>query len=128
MGFLYAGFAFILSLIREAIKDLEDAEGDARYGSRTMPIVWGVNSTKIYIAVWMIVLLGVLVTIQVYIIRFHWWWPVIYSVLFIIVPLAFVFYKLLRATSTRHFHYLSKITKLVMLTGILSMSFFYFYL
>src|SRR5436190_8400668 len=35
MGFLYAGFAFILSLIREAIKDLEDVEGDSRYGSRT---------------------------------------------------------------------------------------------
>jgi len=128
MGFLYAGFAFILSLIREAIKDLEDVEGDVRYGSRTMPIVWGINSTKIYIAVWMIVLLGLLVTIQVYIIRFHWWWPVIYSVLFIIIPLVFVFYKLPQATNTGHFHYLSKVTKLIMLTGILSMSFFYFYL
>src|SRR5258705_11271891 len=43
LGFLYAGFAFILSLIREAIKDMEDSEGDERYGSRTMPIVWGVK-------------------------------------------------------------------------------------
>ena len=32
VSFLYAGFAFISSLIREAIKDMEDMEGDARYG------------------------------------------------------------------------------------------------
>lgn len=31
---LYAGFAFIISLIREAIKDMEDMPGDAKYGCR----------------------------------------------------------------------------------------------
>ena len=128
LGFLYAGFAFILSLIREAIKDMEDIEGDARYGSRTMPIVWGMNSTKIYIAVWMIVLLALLVTMQVYIIRFHWWWPIVYSVILIILPLAYLFYKLFKAMTPRQFHFLSNIAKTVMLTGILSMIFFYFYL
>lgn len=128
LGFLYAGFAFILSLIREAIKDMEDIEGDARYGSKTMPIIWGIPSTKVYTAVWMIVLLALLVVIQVYIARFHWWWPVVYSVLLIIGPLLLVFYKLFKAGTPPEFHYLSSITKLVMLTGILSMVFFYFYL
>ncbi len=33
--------------------------GDERYGCRTMPIVWGVNATKVYIAVWMIILTAV---------------------------------------------------------------------
>ena len=58
LGFLYAGFAFILTLIREAIKDMEDMEGDARYGSKTMPIAWGVPATKVYVAVWMISFIG----------------------------------------------------------------------
>jgi len=128
LGFLFAGFAFILSLIREAIKDMEDIEGDARYGSKTMPIVWGVQAAKIYVAVWMVVLLGLLATVQVYIIRFHWWWPVIYSIVLIILPLLYVFYKLFKATTPQQFHYVSGITKTVMLTGILSMIFFYFYL
>ncbi|MES1161033.1 MAG: geranylgeranylglycerol-phosphate geranylgeranyltransferase, partial [Bacteroidota bacterium] len=44
---VYAGFAFIISLIREVVKDIEDMEGDARYGCRTMPIVWGVNTAKV---------------------------------------------------------------------------------
>jgi len=128
LGFLYAAFAFILSLIREAVKDMEDLEGDAKYGSRTMPIVWGINGTKIYVAVWMIVLLGLLVTIQVYVIRFHWWWAVVYSILLIIFPLVHLFLKLFKAINSIQFHYLSNIAKTVMLTGILSMIFFYFYL
>ena len=128
LGFLYAAFAFILSLIREAIKDMEDVKGDAKYGSRTMPIVWGINATKIYVAVWMIVLLALLVTIQVYVIRFHWWWAVGYTILLIILPLVHLFLKLFNAIASSQFHYLSNIAKTVMLTGILSMIFFYFYL
>ena len=28
-------------------KDMEDMEGDRRYGCKTMPIVWGLNATKV---------------------------------------------------------------------------------
>ncbi|MFC0775665.1 geranylgeranylglycerol-phosphate geranylgeranyltransferase [Terrimonas alba] len=127
-AFLYAGFAFIISLIREAIKDIEDMPGDARYGCRTMPIVWGVNATKVYVAVWMIILLAILVVIQVYVLQFRWWWAVAYCILFIILPLAIIFLKLFKASSTADYHKLSSLTKRAMLTGILSMIFFYFYL
>jgi 4-hydroxybenzoate polyprenyltransferase len=127
-AFLYAGFAFVSSLIREAIKDIEDREGDARYGCRTMPIAWGVNAAKVYVAVWMIVLIIMLCIIQVYILQFKWWWPVAYCVLFIIVPLLSIFSRLFKASSTEEYHRLSRRIKLVMLTGILSMVFFYFYL
>jgi 4-hydroxybenzoate polyprenyltransferase len=58
ISFLYAGFAFISSLIREAIKDIEDMEGDARYNCKTLPIVAGVRSAKIYISIWAVVLLA----------------------------------------------------------------------
>ncbi len=128
LAFLYAGFAFISSLIREAIKDMEDIEGDARYGCRTMPIVWGVNATKVYTAVWLVVLIALLIVVQVYVLQFKWWLPVIYSIVLIILPLLYIFYKLFRARSSSDFHHLSSWTKAVMLTGILSMVFFYFYL
>ena len=127
-AFLYAGFAFILSLIREAIKDIEDMPGDARYGCRTMPIVWGVNATKVYIAVWMVILIAILAVVQVYVLQFRWWWAVVYCVLLIILPLLYIFIKLFKASSAKDYHQLSKWAKLVMLTGILSMIFFYFYL
>jgi 4-hydroxybenzoate polyprenyltransferase len=127
-AFLYAGFAFILSLIREAIKDIEDMPGDARYGCRTMPIAWGVNTTKVYTAVWLIILIVILVVVQVYVLQFRWWWAVAYCVLFIIAPLIDIFLQLFKASTTKQYHKLSSQTKLVMLTGILSMIFFYFYL
>lgn len=128
LAILYAGFAFIISLIREAIKDMEDMEGDAKYGCKTMPIVWGVNATKVYAAVWLIVLIAVLIVIQVYILQFQWWLPVAYSLATIVFPLIVVLFKLKKAVSVKDFHQLSTITKLVMFTGITSMIFFYFFI
>ena len=128
IAFLYAGFAFVISLIREAIKDMEDLPGDEKHGCRTMPVVWGVNATKVYVAVWLVVLVALLVILQVYVLQFNWWWPVIYSSLLIIGPLIFIFYRLYSAAGTASFHSLSNWTKFVMLTGILSMIFFHFYL
>ena len=128
LGLLYSSFAFIITLIREAIKDMEDIAGDMKYGCRTMPIVWGINATKIYVAVWLVVLLATVIIAQVYVSQFRWWWPSIYSTLFIILPLGFLLIKLFRASSPKQFHTLSTVTKLVMLSGILSMLFFRFYL
>ncbi len=125
---LYAAFAFIISLIREAIKDIEDMPGDEKYNCKTMPILWGVNASKVYIAVWLIVLLACVGILQVYVLQFQWWWAVVYSVVAIMAPLIFILYKLRTRNSTPDYHKLSSITKLVMLTGILSMTFFYFYL
>jgi 4-hydroxybenzoate polyprenyltransferase len=128
LAILYAGFAFIISLVREAIKDLEDMAGDAKYGCRTMPIVWGVNATKVYIAVWLIVLLSLLVILQVYVLQYKWWLAVAYSVPAIIFPLFIILFRLKKSNTSKGYHQLSTLTKLVMFTGILSMVFFYFYL
>ncbi len=128
LAILYAGFAFVSSLIREAVKDMEDLAGDARYGCKTMPIVWGVNATKVYVAVWLVVLIASLVIVQAYILQFKWWIPVVYSVALVILPLLWIFTRLFAAQTPADFHRLSNWIKLVMLTGILSMSFFYFYL
>jgi len=125
---LYAGFAFVVSLIREAIKDMEDMPGDAKYGCRTMPIVWGVNATKVYAAVWLVVLIAILIILQVYVLQFKWWLAVAYSVPAIIFPLMVILFKLRKSTNTRDFHTLSTMMKSVMLTGIFSMIFFYYYL
>ena len=81
LAILYSGFAFIISLIREVIKDMEDMEGDAKYGCKTMPIVWGVPASKVFTAVWLIVLAGALVIVQFYAMHLGWWWSVGYSVI-----------------------------------------------
>jgi 4-hydroxybenzoate polyprenyltransferase len=126
--FLYAGFAFVISLIREVVKDMEDIEGDRKYGCRTMPIVWGILASKIFVAVWLTVLIAALSIVQFYVLQFKWWWSAVYCIIFIIIPLIFIFMKLYQANTTKDFHQLSTYIKLAMFTGILSMVFFRFYL
>jgi 4-hydroxybenzoate polyprenyltransferase len=126
-AFLYGGFAFISSLIREAVKDMEDMEGDARYGCRTLPIVAGIRATKIYTAIWVIVLLAALIILQLYVMQFGWWLAILYSLLLIIAPLVYILSQLSKAMSSKDFHSLSNATKLVMFSGILSMIFFKIY-
>ncbi len=127
ISFLYGGFAFIISLIREAIKDIEDRRGDEQYGCNTLPIYAGLRATKIYISIWIIVLIAALIVLQLYILQFGWKGAVLYSLLFIITPLLYLLKKLFTANAVPEFTKLSNLTKLIMLTGILSMIFFRLY-
>ncbi len=45
-----AVFSFLLTIIREMIKDCEDVVGDASHGCRTLPIVIGTRSTNYVVA------------------------------------------------------------------------------
>jgi 4-hydroxybenzoate polyprenyltransferase len=127
LAFLYGGFAFIISLVREAVKDMEDVEGDARYGCKTLPIVVGIRSTKLYVIIWIVVLAATLIILQLYILQFGWWHATLYGVLFVIVPLLYLLNNVRRASATGEFHAGSNLCKLLMFTGILSMIFFRFY-
>ena len=124
---VYMSFAFIISLIREVIKDMEDVEGDRKYGCRTMPIVWGMNASKVFVAVWIIVLVAALLILQIYVLQFGWWMSALYCLVFIVAPLIWILLKLFKARQAADFHRLSTAVKLVMLTGILSMLFFQAY-
>jgi 4-hydroxybenzoate polyprenyltransferase len=128
ISFLYAGFAFVISVVREVVKDAEDIEGDRRYGCHTMPIAWGINATKVFVAVWLVVLASALSVVQFYVLVFRWWFSAAYCILFIIIPLVYVFKLLVKANSSKDYHQLSSLIKMVMFTGILSMIFFRFYL
>jgi 4-hydroxybenzoate polyprenyltransferase len=125
---LYSAFAFILTLVREALKDMEDIEGDEKFGCKTLPIVWGLMPTKVYIAVWLMVVIVMLAIIQIFVLPFGWWISILYCFLFIIAPLVYVLVKLPTSFSSNDFTTLSSWIKFAMLAGILSMGFFYFLL
>ena len=125
--FLYTGFAFVISLIREAVKDMEDVEGDSKFGCKTMPIVWGFNTSKIYVAIWLTTLILTLFMMMIYMLQLHWWIAILYCIILIILPLSKIFQKLFIAKTPQDFHKLSSMVKLVMFTGILSMIFFKIY-
>lgn len=117
---VYGGFAFIISLIREVVKDIEDIEGDTRHGCRTMPIVWGINVAKVFTATWLVVLISALAVIQFYFLPRAQWLMIAYGILFIDLPLLWILRRLYKAQSRSDYHLLSIVIKGVMLAGILS--------
>ncbi len=113
----YAVFAFLLTLIREIVKDLEDFEGDSAFGRNTIPVAWGtVISKRISISLIMITLALLLVVL----IKFDWsLLTLVYSGSLIFLPLSFLIYKIIRADNKPDYHFISNILKLIMLAGLL---------
>lgn len=116
---VYALFAFLMTLIREIIKDMEDLKGDNTFGCRTLPIVWGLRPTKLIIYLLIVIFSLVVITIHEYITTL----PVIFFVGFLLLPMGIVVGWLIRADTRRDFHLLSQVCKLIMLAGIFSMAF-----
>ncbi len=112
---MYAVFAFFISLIREIIKDLEDMEGDEKFGCKTLPISIGAANTKkiIYgINVFFIVVV-IFITNQ-----WHLFIPFLTTLLLI---LGFLCLKLFYADKKQDYAKLSGIAKVIMVIGIGSM-------
>ncbi len=113
----YAIFAFIVNLIREIIKDIEDFEGDYVFGRQTIPIVWGLKISK-----WIVVSLIVIMIVPiVYLLIFHLSDKIsfVYIVLFLIVPLIMLAFGVSWASTKKQFHILSQASKLIMLAGLI---------
>jgi 4-hydroxybenzoate polyprenyltransferase len=127
IGVLYAAFAFILNLVREVVKDLEDMHGDRKEGCKTMPIMWGVNATKVFVGVWLVVLIAALLISQIYVILFGWWLSATYILLTVVLPLISLMFQLQKAAHTTQYGAISKKIKWIMLAGICSMAFFMLY-
>ncbi len=53
---IYLGFyAFLMTMAREIVKDMEDVEGDKKEGVNTFPIIYGMKSSSILAASFMII-------------------------------------------------------------------------
>lgn len=121
----YTVFAFVMTFIREVIKDMEDKEGDETYGRKTLPVVLGVNVSKTIVLFLIVITLSSLVFIQF---MQHQWNDMVsfcYVVFGIEIPLLVLAVTLFRAGAKEDFNKASSLTKTIMLTGILSMLVFY---
>lgn len=116
----FALFAFLLTLVREIIKDIEDYKGDFETGCRTMPIVWGVKAAKAVVAglISNILLLQLFIFYKLY--KQHFSVLLIYLFVFVFVPLTLLIWKLYKSQQKQEYHTLSIWVKYIMLTGVLS--------
>lgn len=115
----YACFAFLSTLYREVVKDIQDMEGDARYGCRTLPIVWGYEGAKA-------LSLALGASVAGFIVAWYAWawpqlsrWSVAYTFALLLIPSLYSVYLLTQAHALAAYGKVSKQIKLLMLFGLL---------
>ena len=116
---LYGGFGFLLTMIREIDKDMEDVEGDKSIDAKSFPIVLGIKKTKaIAISIGFFLISGLsYLLFKLYNSEKN---LVFYTIIMVLVPLVFFMFKLYRTEEKKNFHFLSGVLKMIMLTGMLS--------
>lgn len=117
----YAIFAFIINLIREIVKDMEDMDGDYQTGINTLPVAIGIQKTKIIVGVLTVIAITILAYyIKVYLFELDY--VVYYTMVLIVGPLIYFGVKLLNALTKKEFHHLSLVLKLILFFGIISIA------
>lgn len=120
----YALFAFLISLIREVIKDIEDMEGDKKAGFRTLAIRKG-TQTAVSLVVVLVIITILLLAFGQYYLFTHGFSRVGWYLLMAVQPLLiYLLYLTFRAKAKSDFNFLSNTTKIIMVAGILSMQLF----
>lgn len=113
-----AVFAFMINLIRELVKDVEDIEGDKSNNVITFPISFGMSVTKYLIAFLIFVLIGF--TFYPFVNQSY---KIEYFVLVMLVVnplLIFVLKKLFVSRDKENYHQISSILKLNMIFGLIA--------
>lgn len=114
----YLVFAFLSTLFREIVKDIEDQQGDRDQQRLTAPIRWGVSYAVRLAALPAVLLLAALLMLTW---RFYAELPpstLVFLAGAIGLPVMFTLWRLFRARSRRDFHQVSQLAKVVMLSGI----------
>ncbi len=114
--FGYSGFAFLLTLIREIVKDLEDFEGDFAFGRQTIPIAWSPEIAKRIVLSLSIVTIA-LIAFVLY--KFKWSiFTIAYGLCLVVIPLG-VFAKMIyKADKKETYSRSSLLLKIIMLAGL----------
>lgn len=117
----YAIFAFIINLLREMVKDIEDVDGDYNSGMNTLPIALGVSRTaKVIFTLSFLPIVILLYYVNAYFVANNLWILSGYALLFLVGPLLYFTIKMYSAKKKKEFAHLSLVLKLVLLFGILS--------
>jgi 4-hydroxybenzoate polyprenyltransferase len=118
---MYALAAFLLTVVREIVKDVEDMRGDAQHDCRTLPIVWGVARTKWVAGFFLACLLLLVAGAGAEALHNGPLLLGLWLTLLVLGPLLALARLLWRADRRRHFAKLSTWCKAIMLAGVLSM-------
>lgn len=116
--YTFAFFAFAINLIREMVKDLEDIKGDYNAGMRTLPILLGKERSIKLILVCSTVFSYFLIAFMIDSLQNKPFIQV-YHFIAIIAPFLYFCYDLYFAKTSKQFHRLSNLLKVILIFGLL---------
>jgi 4-hydroxybenzoate polyprenyltransferase len=114
----YSAFAFLTSFAREVIKDMEDYKGDIQTGCKTMPIVWGIITSKVVTFFLIVITIGLLLLASFKFYKEQQYLAIYYILGLVILPLIILLIQIIRAKTSKDFKMASLLLKFVMLFGI----------
>ncbi len=111
-------FAFLLSMMREIVKDIEDMEGDSLINCRSLPIVKGIPFTKTILLVFTVITILFLIISQIYLVQIPRLIAAAWLLICVEIPLIYFIKSLASATIRADYHKLSTLLKWIMIGGI----------
>lgn len=121
--FDYAKFAFILNLVREIIKDIEDIKGDFIQDIKTLPIIIGVKKTVgIALTILALAVLYLFYYSYNYLFENNLFYGLFYIIALVIAPMIVCIIKIGTANEKSDFHFISILLKWIIFFGILSIA------
>jgi len=123
--FFYLLFAFLTTLIREIIKDLQDIKGDNKFKLKTLPIMIGNKRTINFVVFLSFLLQLLLLLVLIDSFKNDYYLILIFSITLSLL-VAYLIYKLREPFKNNPYQLLSSLMKIIMLVGVLSMTIFKF--
>ena len=118
----FALFAFLLTWIREIVKDAQDQMGDRELECHSMPIVWGELWTKVFVTALIVFTIALIGHLWYHVLPFPIGWNSLstrYIVLGIIIPLLSALCLLWAAKIPSDYKICQQVLKFTMLLGML---------
>jgi len=121
----YMIFAFMTTMSREMIKDLQDRDGDAKNGCMTIPVRYGEKATRIVLIMIHVILLAGLILFQVWLSGRNYQ-ALSYSLILPQILIIYISLRLILAKDIRIYKISGNLMKVTMILGLLSMIFIIF--
>ena len=118
----FALFAFLLTWVREIVKDMQDQMGDRELECHSMPVVWGDQWTKVFVTVLIVLTLAIIGYLWYQVLPFERAWSSLstrYIVFGVVIPLLGSLGLLWSAKIPSDYKTCQQLVKFTMLLGML---------
>ena len=116
LGYVPFVLTFILSVIREVVKDLEDLDGDRAHDSKTLPVVAGEAPTRVIAGI--IAALFIPIVPIPYVAGMYGKWFFFLTMIGVVIPMVIITIQLFQLRRTINYYQIASALKIVMFIGL----------